>query len=397
MATYRYTNNTGASLKLNERPVYGSSRLGSLRKEVELHTLPSFDPASANPVQQVDLNYELTDHLGNVCAVVTGRLLDGNGGGTAKQAELVSAQGYEPFGSLLPGRNYSSGNYRFGFGGKENDNEMHGAVGTCQDFGARMYDNRLARFFAPDPKCSQYPELSPYAFAGNSPIQFTDINGENPGVVVVVIGGVVITIADAALIGMGVMTTGILLHKAMDGTLAPNYSYSPGRGWEGWKEQQRREGREQGAALAERLAHMKMVKDYLERVGNNERGDGNQQGDPLGRFARLILGGVTALWAVDNLRKTIPGAGDTPDTEMRITDVSTCMEPQGGFIEVAVQFDVFHQVQPGENLTLIAKRYGTSVDRLVSENCIEDRDLIQAGTDIKVGSGTTTMCVPGPQ
>jgi hypothetical protein len=98
MATYRYTNTSAASLKLNERPLYGSSRLGSLRTEVELHSLPSFDPTSANPVQQVDLNYELTDHLGNVCAVVTGRLLDGNGGGTAKQAELVSAQGYEAFG-----------------------------------------------------------------------------------------------------------------------------------------------------------------------------------------------------------------------------------------------------------------------------------------------------------
>jgi hypothetical protein len=114
-ATYRYTNDAAASLKLTERPLYGSSRLGSLRKEVELHSEP-FDPEGANPVQQIDLNYELTDHpasrcgagLGNVCAVVTGRLLDGNGGSTPKQAELLSAQGYEAGGSLLPGRNYSS-------------------------------------------------------------------------------------------------------------------------------------------------------------------------------------------------------------------------------------------------------------------------------------------------
>lgn len=124
MATYRYTDiAANASLELNDRPLYGSSRVGSLREELELRNEP-FDPEDANPLQNVDLNYELTDHLGNVAAVVTGRLLDGNGSGTPKQAELLSAQGYEPFGSLLPGRNYSSDSYRFGFNGKEKDDEV---------------------------------------------------------------------------------------------------------------------------------------------------------------------------------------------------------------------------------------------------------------------------------
>jgi RHS repeat-associated protein len=188
MATYRYKllpvpNTTPqvyeASLKLNERPLYGSSRLGSLRTELELRSLPSFDPTNANPVQQVDLNYELTDHLGNVCAVVTGRLLDGNGGGTPKQAELVSAQGYEPFGALLPGRNYSSSSYRFGFNGKENDNEIIG-TGRWQDYGERMYRTDLGIFFSPDPIIvygKKYPELSTYQFASNTPIQAIDLDG----------------------------------------------------------------------------------------------------------------------------------------------------------------------------------------------------------------------------
>jgi YD repeat-containing protein len=116
MATYRYTNPGSASLQLNERPLYGSARLGTLGEEMELHSLLNWDPADPVVVDQVDLNYELTDHLGiacpersrRVCTVVTGRLLDGNGGGTLKQAELVSAQGYEPFGSLLPGRKYDA-------------------------------------------------------------------------------------------------------------------------------------------------------------------------------------------------------------------------------------------------------------------------------------------------
>jgi RHS repeat-associated protein len=186
MATYRYkllpvpnttTQVYEASLKLNERPLYGSSRLGSLRTELELRSLPSFDPTSANPVQQVDLNYELTDHLGNVCAVVTGRLLDGNGGGTPKQAELVSAQGYEAFGSLLPGRNYSSDSYRFGFQGQEKDDEMHGATGTSYAFEYRMHDPRIGRFLSIDPLAASFAYYSPYHFAGNKPTAAVDFEG----------------------------------------------------------------------------------------------------------------------------------------------------------------------------------------------------------------------------
>ncbi len=180
MATYRYTNAGTASLRLNERPLYGSSRLGSLRQEVELHTLPSFDPASANPVQQVDLNYELTDHLGNVCAVVTGRLLDGNGGGTAKQAELVSAQGYEPFGSLLPGRNYSSESYRYLFQGQEHDDEINEAPGTSYAFEYRIHDPRVGRFLSIDPLAFKYPFYSPYAFSGNRVIDMVELEGLEP-------------------------------------------------------------------------------------------------------------------------------------------------------------------------------------------------------------------------
>jgi RHS repeat-associated protein len=218
MATYRYTNNDGASLKLNERPVYGSSRLGSLREEVELHTLPSFDPATANPVQMVDLNYELTDHLGNVCAVVTGRLLDGNGGGTAKQAELVSAQGYEPFGSLLPGRNYSSDAYRFGFQGQEQDNEVHDAPGTSVNYKYRMHDPRIGRFLSIDPLAADYPHNSPYAFSENRVIDAIELEGAEK---LIIIGNAdlgikqTFSIPNAGLLGQGVLTASYSVHTGL--------------------------------------------------------------------------------------------------------------------------------------------------------------------------------------
>lgn len=199
MATYthRFTPATGNDPDISlfhvvERPLYGSSRLGVDAQEVDLATATPTAPTTAHPSQW---RYELTDHLGLACpersrrvqAVVTEELLglDGNNDQSVDQwaPVLLSAQDYEPFGALLPGRNYSSDSYRFGFNGKENDNEWHGATGTLQDYGMRAYDTRVARFFAVDPIASQYPWYTPYQFAGNTPIVAIDVDGLEPGVV----------------------------------------------------------------------------------------------------------------------------------------------------------------------------------------------------------------------
>ncbi len=79
----------------------------------------------------------------------------------------------------MPGRNYnatSTGDYRYGFNGKENDNEVKGE-GNQQDYGMRIYDPRLGRFLSVDPLQADYPELTPYQFASNTPIQAIDLDG----------------------------------------------------------------------------------------------------------------------------------------------------------------------------------------------------------------------------
>jgi hypothetical protein len=129
MATYRYTNDASVSMKLNERPIYGSSRVGSLRKELEVYNAPTSVAPGSNPTQLVDLNYELTDHLGNVSAVVTGRLLTNLFGATPCQAELVSATGYEAFGGVQTGRHWNSGAALNGFNGMRKEDELNGAEG----------------------------------------------------------------------------------------------------------------------------------------------------------------------------------------------------------------------------------------------------------------------------
>jgi RHS repeat-associated protein len=79
----------------------------------------------------------------------------------------------------LVGRTYSSGNYRYGFNGKENDSDVKGE-GNQQDYGMRIYDPRVGRFMSIDPLQRSFPALSPYAFAGNGVTFATDMDGLEP-------------------------------------------------------------------------------------------------------------------------------------------------------------------------------------------------------------------------
>jgi RHS repeat-associated protein len=94
------------------------------------------------------------------------------------KAEVLTAQDYYAFGMMMPGRTYSNAGakYKYGFNGKENDNEVKGD-GNQQDYGMRIYDPRLGRFLSVDPLYKEYPWYTPYQFAGNKPIQSVDVDG----------------------------------------------------------------------------------------------------------------------------------------------------------------------------------------------------------------------------
>jgi RHS repeat-associated protein len=98
----------------------------------------------------------------------------------------------------LPTPGYDLGRYRYFFNGQEADNEVLGE-GVFQNYGFRMYDTRIARFWGIDPLTKDYPMLTPFQFASCSPILLIDVDGlegiENtPGNMV---GGVVHTYFNA--------------------------------------------------------------------------------------------------------------------------------------------------------------------------------------------------------
>ncbi|GGZ48899.1 hypothetical protein GCM10008088_07770 [Mesonia mobilis] len=77
---------------------------------------------------------------------------------------------------LLPGRHGNTSDYRYGFNGKEADNEIKGE-GLQIDYGFRIYDPRLGRFLSQDPLFKSFPWYTPYQFAGNKPIESVDLDG----------------------------------------------------------------------------------------------------------------------------------------------------------------------------------------------------------------------------
>jgi len=78
----------------------------------------------------------------------------------------------------MPGRKFTAGNeYRYGFNGKEKLDEIYGE-GNAYNLGDRGLDARIGRTFKPDAKGAMFPNVSPYSFAMNSPLNAVDPDGK---------------------------------------------------------------------------------------------------------------------------------------------------------------------------------------------------------------------------
>ena len=108
--------NAGAIVQ-KDMPIFGLGRLGV------------YNRASATS------SYEITDHLGNVRAVVQK---------VNNSPVIQSFADYYPFGELLPNRD--SFNYRYAFQGQELDPET-----GMEAFQLRLWDGRIGSWLSPDP------------------------------------------------------------------------------------------------------------------------------------------------------------------------------------------------------------------------------------------------------
>ena len=77
---------------------------------------------------------------------------------------------------LVPNRHGNTSSYRYGFNGKEKDDELKGE-GNVINYEARFFDPRVGRFLSLDPLSKKFPMLSPFQFANNTPIWAVDLDG----------------------------------------------------------------------------------------------------------------------------------------------------------------------------------------------------------------------------
>ena len=75
----------------------------------------------------------------------------------------------------MPGRSFNSPSYRYGFNGKEKDDNLGGQ--TSYDYGFRIYNPGIGKFLSVDPLSGSFSELTPYQFASNRPIDGVDLEG----------------------------------------------------------------------------------------------------------------------------------------------------------------------------------------------------------------------------
>jgi RHS repeat-associated protein len=161
------------SLYLIEQNLYGSARLGvknlAILAQIDTQRQQLSDTLRIFEERVGAKNYELSNHLGNVLATISDKTIFNT---DHYNGIVYSAQLYYPFGWEIPTLSYAAKKYRFGFNGKEDDREWH-----AQDYGFRLYTPRESRFISVDPITAEYPELTPYQFASNRPIDGIDLDG----------------------------------------------------------------------------------------------------------------------------------------------------------------------------------------------------------------------------
>ena len=170
-AKYNYLAN-GTKLRVRDVGNNGFDYLGSLtyKNSSAGMQLESANFGSgvirANVASGMEVNYFLTDHLGSVRVIV-------DGSGVVKERN-----DYYPFGAK-----HARGDYpqlaanRYKYNGKEE--QVTGDLGYL-DYGWRMHDKALGRWFSMDKLSEMMPSISGYVYGLNNPVRYRDLFGLFP-------------------------------------------------------------------------------------------------------------------------------------------------------------------------------------------------------------------------
>ena len=168
------------SLYWKEQHLYGSSRLGIAKPELEV---TNYMLSNVSTLTTNFRNYELTNHLGNVLATIKDEKKQVSLNGTTVdyyESIVMTATDYYPFRMPMPNRSFTlapSEGYRFGFNAQEKDDEVYGK-GNLMTAKFWEYDTRLGRRWNLDPK--PRVGISDYSVMDGNPIWKNDVLGDEP-------------------------------------------------------------------------------------------------------------------------------------------------------------------------------------------------------------------------
>jgi RHS repeat-associated protein len=93
---------------------------------------------------------------------------------THTPSQVISVSDYYPFGLAYNAQERTPYEQRFGYNGKELQDELSL---NWYDYGARMYMSELGRWGAVDPMAEKYRRWSPYNYCVDNPVRFIDPDG----------------------------------------------------------------------------------------------------------------------------------------------------------------------------------------------------------------------------
>src|SRR5690554_4408348 len=118
---------------------------------------------------------------------------------------------YQVFGMQMPGRNGSTGDYRYGFQGQEKDDEVKGE-GNSINYKYRMHDPRIGRFFAVDPLAAKFPHNGPYNFSENRVIDAFELEGLETITIEVAVRAIGPFVGASSFAGVGIGKDGLVAY-----------------------------------------------------------------------------------------------------------------------------------------------------------------------------------------
>lgn len=127
--------------------------------------------------------YNFKDHLGNTRLVFTDRNANGivDITGTASTSDVLQENHYYAFGLAFEGawlqNDAAARDNKYQYNGKELNDDF-GL--NWNDYGARWYDGSIAKWNAVDPLAEKMRRWSPYNYAFDNPLRFTDPDGMAP-------------------------------------------------------------------------------------------------------------------------------------------------------------------------------------------------------------------------